>query len=157
MLQKASLSGITNLKSQQYRNDSPISDVKKRFPDKFVGKRQERDEKGHSKDVLEKSKVIATAIENVLPSDNVLEGIFRSTETEEKIKERMLFMEKTMAENQFILEASFCAVSDLLMEGFDNDFDQWLGLSLVDKVLQFTSLLQHMRKDIRLGGLVGVY
>jgi hypothetical protein len=62
-----------------------------------------------------------------------------------------------MAENQFILEASFCAVSDILMDGNKDDFSQWLSLSLVDKVLQFTSLLQHMRKDIRLGGLVGIY
>lgn len=28
---------------------------------------------------------------------------------------------------------------------------------MTDKILQFTSLLQHVRKDIRLGGLVGIY
>ena len=26
-----------------------------------------------------------------------------------------------------------------------------------DKIMQFTSLLQHMRKDLRLGGIVGLY
>jgi len=86
-----------------------------------------------------------------------LENMFRSGESEEKVRDRVMFMEKTMAENQFILEASFCAVSDLLMEGFGNDLDSWLALNLVDKVLQFASLLQHMRKDIRLGGLVGIF
>lgn len=100
-------------------------------------------------------------VDNVLPqkeeSMRFIDGMFRSTETEEKIRDRFQFMEKTTAENQFILEASFCAVSDLLMESLGNDLEAWMRLSLVDKVLQFTSLLQHMRKDIRLGGLVGVF
>ena len=42
------------------------------------------------------------------------------------------------------------------MEGH-GDFAQWMTLTVVDKILQFTSLLQHMRKDIRLGGLVGIF
>jgi hypothetical protein len=36
-------------------------------------------------------------------------------------------------------------------------FDQWMRLSLEDKLLQFASFLSNMRKDLRLGGLIGVY
>lgn len=164
MSQKAKQAGATNLKTTQYRHDSPIS------RDQFKHKSHARDEKGHSKDVLETSKAVAmfgsltnrtNIVDNVLPqkeeSMRFIDGMFRSTETEEKIRDRFQFMEKTTAENQFILEASFCAVSDLLMESLGNDLEAWMRLSLVDKVLQFTSLLQHMRKDIRLGGLVGVF
>ena len=59
-----------------------------------------------------------------------LDGMFKSTGVDEKF--RAQFMEKTIAENQFVLEASFCAVSDLLMESFGNDLERWLQLSLVD-------------------------
>ena len=33
----------------------------------------------------------------------------------------------------------------------------WLQLSIDDKLLQFASFLSHMRKDYRLGAIVGVY
>jgi len=36
-------------------------------------------------------------------------------------------------------------------------FDYWMQNSTEDKLLQFTSFLANMRKDLRLGGLVGVY
>jgi hypothetical protein len=32
-----------------------------------------------------------------------------------------------------------------------------MRLSIEDKLLQFTSFLANMRKDLRLGGLVGIY
>ena len=32
-----------------------------------------------------------------------------------------------------------------------------MTLTFQDKLLQFTSMLQNMRKDLRLGGLIGVY
>ena len=35
--------------------------------------------------------------------------------------------------------------------------DRWLSLSIDDKLLQFASFLSHMRKDYRLGAIVGVY
>lgn len=35
--------------------------------------------------------------------------------------------------------------------------DSWLSLSIDDKLLQFASFLSHMRKDYRLGAIVGVY
>ena len=35
--------------------------------------------------------------------------------------------------------------------------DSWLSLSTDDKLLQFASFLSHMRKDYRLGAIVGVY
>lgn len=35
--------------------------------------------------------------------------------------------------------------------------DSWLQLSIDDKLLQFASFLSHMRKDYRLGAIVGVY
>ena len=34
---------------------------------------------------------------------------------------------------------------------------QWLQLTYQDKLLQFTSMLQNVRKDLRLGGLIGIY
>ena len=39
------------------------------------------------------------------------------------------------------------------MGGFEN----WMRLTLEDKLLQFTSFLANMRKDLKLGGLVGIY
>ena len=64
---------------------------------------------------------------------------------------------RTAAENQFVLEASFCAVSDTVLQTMDGGLSQWVTLTYQDKLLQFTSMLQNMRKDLRLGGLVGIY
>ena len=36
-------------------------------------------------------------------------------------------------------------------------FENWMRLSVEDKLLQFTSFLANMRKDLKLGGLVGIY
>ena len=36
-------------------------------------------------------------------------------------------------------------------------FDNWMRLTIEDKLLQFTSFLANMRKDLKLGGLVGIY
>jgi hypothetical protein len=52
-----------------------------------------------------------------------------------------------------MLEASFNAVSDLL---YQNN-EKYLTLSVIDKALQFISLLSHSRKDIRLGGVICLY
>lgn len=35
--------------------------------------------------------------------------------------------------------------------------NQWIKLALEDKLLQFASFLSHMSKDLRLGGLTGIY
>ncbi len=73
-----------------------------------------------------------------------LEGMFRVDEPlvensqealDQRQKELTQFLERTIAENQFILEASFCAVSDILIEGLGDGFDQWMKLTLVDKIL----------------------
>ena len=56
-------------------------------------------------------------------------------EKNEKNQEMAEFMERTMAENQFVLEASFCAVSELLLEGVNGDFMQWLQMNTTDKIL----------------------
>ena len=64
---------------------------------------------------------------------------------------------RTAAENQFVLEASFCAVSDTILAALNDDINSWLGMAVQDKLLQFASMLQNMRKDLRLGGLVGLY
>jgi len=48
------------------------------------------------------------------------------------------------------MEASFNAASELLVK----DLSRWLKLSATEKILQFTSLLSHMRKDIKLGGVI---
>lgn len=36
-------------------------------------------------------------------------------------------------------------------------FENWMRLTIEDKLLQFTSFLANMRKDLKLGGLVGIY
>lgn len=51
-----------------------------------------------------------------------------------------------------MLEASFNAVSDLLYQN-----DKYLNLSVIDKALQFITLLSHSRKDIRLGGVICLF
>ena len=56
-----------------------------------------------------------------------------------------------------MLEASFCAALDSTMLQFGNSYEKWDALRFEEKLLQFTSLLQHVRKDIRLGGVVGMY
>ena len=48
---------------------------------------------------------------------------------------------RTVAENQFILEASFCAVSDTILQTMEGGLSQWLSFSFQDKLLQFTSML----------------
>jgi hypothetical protein len=58
---------------------------------------------------------------------------------------------------QFMLEASLCAALDSTLLQFGNSYEKWDGLRFEEKLLQFTSLLQHVRKDIRLGGVVGMY
>jgi hypothetical protein len=35
--------------------------------------------------------------------------------------------------------------------------NEWMNFSIEDKLLQFASFLSHMRKDLRLGGLIGIY
>lgn len=60
---------------------------------------------------------------------------------------------RTYADTQFMLEASFNAVSDLVF----TDARKYLSLGIVDKTLQFISLLCHQRKDIRLGGVICLY
>ena len=63
-----------------------------------------------------------------------------------------------MSEQQLILEAAFTAVCDNIMSSqMHGNTDMWLQLSVDDKLLQFASFLSHMRKDYRLGAIVGVY
>ena len=62
------------------------------------------------------------------------------------------------SEKQLILEAAFSAVCDNIMANqMNGNTDMWLGLSVDDKLLQFASFLSHMRKDYRLGAIVGVF
>ena len=64
----------------------------------------------------------------------------------------------TKGEQQLILEAAFSAVCDNIMANqMQGKTDMWLQLSIDDKLLQFASFLSHMRKDYRLGAIVGVY
>lgn len=55
------------------------------------------------------------------------------------------------------MEASFLAMCEQVLANIGGNFDKWMKLSIEDKLLQFTSFLSNMRKDLRLGGLVGVY
>ena len=62
------------------------------------------------------------------------------------------------SEEQLILEAAFCAVCDNIMANqMHSSSDNWLRLTADEKLLQFASFLAHMRKDYRLGAIVGVY
>lgn len=69
-----------------------------------------------------------------------------------------MFKEMSFSEQQLILEAAFTAVCDNIMSSqMHGNTDMWLQLSVDDKLLQFASFLSHMRKDYRLGAIVGVY
>jgi hypothetical protein len=46
---------------------------------------------------------------------------------------------------------------NILQNQMHNNSELWLRLSSDDKLLQFASFLSHMRKDFRLGSIVGVY
>jgi hypothetical protein len=55
MLHKAIFSGVNNLKTIQYRQDSPINLMQERFPDKYNSNKRGdlsyvKDEKGHSRE-----------------------------------------------------------------------------------------------------------
>jgi len=59
MLHKANYIGVTNLKTTQYRQDSPITSMQNRFPDKYNSNKRQmldvsysRDEKGTSRENL---------------------------------------------------------------------------------------------------------
>ena len=43
--------------------------------------------------------------------------------------------QRTAAENQFVLEASFCAVSDTILQTMDGGLVQWINLTYQDKLL----------------------
>jgi hypothetical protein len=61
------------------------------------------------------------------------------------------------ADYKFKVEAAFMAVSEQILQVIGNSLENWLKLSVEDKLLQFTSYLSNMRKDLRLGGLTGIY
>jgi hypothetical protein len=56
----------------------------------------------------------------------------------------------------FKVEAAFLAVSEQIVQNLGG-FDNWMKLGIDDKLLQFTSFLSNMRKDLRLGGITGIY
>ena len=56
----------------------------------------------------------------------------------------------------FKVESSFLAFGEQVLANLGG-LENWMRLSVEDKLLQFTSFLANMRKDLRLGGLVGVY
>jgi hypothetical protein len=55
-----------------------------------------------------------------------------------------------------MLEAGFQSVSETIISTLGS-LEGWLNLSIEDKLLQFASFLSNMRKDLRLGGVVGIY
>lgn len=60
------------------------------------------------------------------------------------------------SDSAFMIEPSFLAVGETILQTLGGT-EAWNRLSLEDKLLQFASFLSNMRKDLRLGGLVGVY
>ncbi len=55
-----------------------------------------------------------------------------------------------------MIEAGFQAVSETILSTLGS-FQAWQQLSIEDKLLQFASFLSNMRKDLRLGGVTGVF
>lgn len=88
--------------------------------------------------------------------DKVIKNIFPLSSTIQILSERDYVNKpgahsaRTFSDTQFIMEASFSAASELLVK----DLSKWLKLKVTEKILQFTSLLSHMRKDIKLGGVI---
>ena len=64
---------------------------------------------------------------------------------------------RTAAENQFLLEASFCATSDQILSSLSDGINEWLNYTINDKIIQFAGMLQNNRRDLRLGGIIGIY
>jgi hypothetical protein len=57
----------------------------------------------------------------------------------------------------FKVEAAFHAVSEQILSNIGGGLDHWMKLGVEDKLLQFANYLSNMRKDLKLGGLVGIY
>jgi hypothetical protein len=43
------------------------------------------------------------------------------------------------------------------LQGLSNGIEEWLNYSIHDKLIQFAGMLQNMRRDLRLGGIIGIY
>jgi hypothetical protein len=62
----------------------------------------------------------------------------------------------SQSEGLFLVEAAFQAVSEAILTSLGS-MQKWQQFTIDDKLLQFASFLSNMRKDLRLGGLVGIF
>jgi hypothetical protein len=87
MNHRASLIGISNLETKQYRHDSPLNSMVERFPEKFVNynsnKRQDKTDSVGSREPSPRMQSVV--VDNVLPalsqpdpSMRFLKGMFRA-------------------------------------------------------------------------------
>lgn len=158
---KAALAGIKNLDTKSYNNDSSILKSQDRFPEKYTntatgpGGYSSRKHSNNSRlawqpkdDNINFSSSFMNKLEGGDPSIYDFKGDLPI--------QRLPKMSKS--EQQLVLEAAFSAVCDNIMTNqMGGNTDTWLQLSIDDKLLQFASFLSHMRKDYRLGAIVGVY
>lgn len=54
------------------------------------------------------------------------------------------------------IESALTVVLETISKDMGSE-DQWYACQVEDKLLHLASFLQHMRKDLRLGGIVGIY
>lgn len=130
---KAQWAAVKVLATNSFRKDSPIRVLQQRFPDKY----EQQDQKAQ------------------INVSDVISNIFPEMERSPNNKGCRVgaLSARTFTDTQFVLEASFNAVSDILV----HDLNKWTSKSVVDKCLQFVSLICHQRKDIRLGGVICLY
>ena len=164
--QRAALAGIKNLETISYRKDSTVRQTQGRFPEKYVNTIRKSDTNYSSRKNSLVNRTDATMRSAAVESFNLASQMLRNIEDTQPLRTKSpkhtnqdeVFQEMSMSEQQLILESAFTAVCDNIMSSqMHGNTDSWLSLSIDDKLLQFASFLSHMRKDYRLGAIVGVY
>lgn len=167
--QRAALQGIKNLETTAYNRDSSINKIKSRFPEKYANAGHQGGAGAVNPPTYSSRQVSAVkgtlGIQNQGGLDSAsnkkgeasfFDRLSQGEVNEGKEPEPQPKMSKS--EEQLILEASFSAVSDnILANQMQGTTRAWLSLRLDEKLLQYTSFLSHMRKDYRLGAIVGLY
>lgn len=167
--QRAALAGIRNLETTSFRRDSPVRQTQSRFPEKYINTMRKSDTNYSSRRGSAGHKNDAT-LKSHNESFNLASHMLRNIEDTQPLRHKLSpgrefngsdaddYKEMSASEQQLILEAAFTAVCDNIMSSqMHGNTDSWLQLSIDDKLLQFASFLSHMRKDYRLGAIVGVY
>lgn len=145
--QKAALHGVRNLETKAFRKDSPVRQTQGRFPEKYVDTRP----------TALRSKPVQPY--SYRQPSGLAEQVLSQFDTYDREQASFPpYQKMSQTEQQLVLEGAFSQVCDNIMANqMNNNTDMWLQLSVDDKLLQFASFLSHLRKDFRLGAIVGVY